>query len=136
MTRPRLSILAVALSLGVAPVHAQGCHLWLQFGFGSAAILPDGRAVLDKAARLYPGAGYTITGHADAPGTEFENLAISRRRVEAVSDYLAGQGVTGVVRMTAMGQAKLLKVDHGPVALNRRVEVQLSPCSKAVLAGS
>lgn len=136
MTRLRSSVLLLALVLGPAPAIAQGCNLWTQFDFGSARIPAEGRALLDRTARMFPGASYAITGHADAPGTEFENLVISRRRAEAVADYLVARGATGISSLTALAQTRMLVVDHGPEVKNRRVEIYVSPCSEAALAGS
>ena len=125
--------LGAVMTLVAAPALAVGCNLWLQFGFGSAEIRPDGRALLDKVARLYPSASYEIFGHADAPGSEFRNLVISRRRAEAVAAYLAARGVAGVVSLEALAQTDLLVAEHGPKKTNRRVEIYVSPCSEAVL---
>lgn len=134
--RLRPLALAAALSFVTAPAFAVGCNLWLQFGFGSAEIDADGRALLNKVARLYPSASYEIFGHADAPGTEFQNLVVSRRRAEAVAAYLAGRGIAGVVLLKALAQTDLLVAEHGPNQKNRRVEIYVSPCSEAVLIAS
>ena len=40
-----------------------------------------------------PGSRFVVTGHADATGTDAHNLALSRRRAQAVADWLAQRGV-------------------------------------------
>jgi OOP family OmpA-OmpF porin len=48
-----------------------------------------------------------IVGHADRIGGEAYNLALSRRRAEAVRDYLAGKGAEAKrVRAEAVGEAQ------------------------------
>lgn len=40
-----------------------------------------------------PGARFVVTGHADATGNDAYNLALSRRRAQAVADWLVQRGV-------------------------------------------
>lgn len=131
----RTTLLAVGLALASSPAMA-GCNLWLQFDFGSARPGPQGVALLDRVAAMYPRSSYYIVGHADAPGSEFENLVISRARTEAVAAHLVARGATGIRSQAARAQTRMLVVDHGPKRVNRRVEVYVSPCSEAALSGS
>lgn len=123
---------AVVLCALVPLPAAAGCVVSVFFDFASARLTPDTRAVLDRVAAVHPGAPLRILGHGDAPGSEFENLVISRARAEAVSAYLAARGLTGTVAIAAQGQTDLVVIDHGKVRRNRRVELYLPSCSSGL----
>lgn len=50
------------------------------------------RELLEVFAAL-PGSRFVVTGHADSTGTDAHNLALSRRRAQAVADWLVQRGV-------------------------------------------
>ena len=63
----------------------------VHFDFGKAEIRPDSRTILNEVGRTLadrPELRVEIQGHTDAIGSEEANLAISRRRAEAVRAYL------------------------------------------------
>ncbi len=66
-----------------------------------------------------------VLGHTDAGGVDFENLALSQRRAEAVVDYLAEQGVNRF-RLEPSGRGSTEPVASNDTAegraLNRRIE--------------
>lgn len=96
-----------------------------------------GIAIVDgvlKAPAYLAGGPITIWGHSDSKGSDAENLAASRRRAEAVRDYLEGKGVAPE-RMTvvALGEANPVAPNRKPDgtddlegrAKNRRVEIRV-----------
>ncbi|NLS26579.1 Peptidoglycan-associated lipoprotein [Sphingomonas sp. S2M10] len=108
--------------------------------FGTSGLKLDdaGRALLDEVlANPTTAAGGTITisGHTDTRGNDRDNLIASRKRAEAVRDYLLSKGVAAD-RMTvvALGETRALvpnaKADGSDDpegrAKNRRVEVQVA----------
>ena len=103
----------------------------LLFGLDSAGVRPEAQANLRNLATdlgKYPDTDLMIVGHTDSTGTESYNLALSRRRAMAVSDYLVAQGVTRT-RLKMDGRGELEPVasnatDEGRQQ-NRRVEVAI-----------
>ncbi len=66
------------------------------FNSGSAGLTIEGQAVLDDVAgilRRQPGIPVEIQGHTDNSGATDMNEQLSRRRAEAVRDYLVAHGV-------------------------------------------
>ncbi len=99
------------------------------FKVGSADLPDLLRQQLDRFAEVFKGksgAGRVvrIEGHADATGTEDANAVLSRRRAEAVRDYLVKNGVdAGMLAAVGLG-AKVPKISKDPFAAeNRRVEI-------------
>ena len=63
-------------------------------------------------------------------GDERYNYELSQRRALAVANYLAGQGVDSRrFAVTGFGETRPIADNNSPAgrALNRRVEIQLSP---------
>lgn len=67
------------------------------FGFDSSLIRPQDTTVLRQVAdvirQVYPQALVTISGFADPAGTQQYNIALSRRRAEAVKAYMVQLGL-------------------------------------------
>lgn len=89
--------------------------------FPATGTKPDdaGQALVDgllSAPAFLAGGPITIWGHSDSKGSDAENLAASRRRAQAVRDYLESKGVARD-RMTvvALGEAR-------PIAPNRKLD--------------
>ncbi|PNU06729.1 OmpA family protein [Novosphingobium guangzhouense] len=62
------------------------------------------------------GGPITIWGHSDSKGSDADNLAASRRRAEAVRDYLVKKGVAkDRIAVIALGEAR-------PIAPNRNLD--------------
>lgn len=106
-----------------------GLDLEIQFPFGSAELSADTKALLQKLAHVL-GTGdlasrtIKVVGHTDAAGSDELNKVLSANRAQAVSAYLAEQGISGR-RLQASGVGK---TDHknarDPMAAeNRRVEI-------------
>ncbi|MBL8582559.1 MAG: OmpA family protein [Rhizobiaceae bacterium] len=71
-----------------------------------------------------------IYGHTDNTGSTAHNLQLSERRAMSVANYLAGQGVDSRrFAVTGFGYSRPVATNATPEgrALNRRVEIQLSP---------
>jgi outer membrane protein OmpA-like peptidoglycan-associated protein len=77
-----------------------------------------------------------LVGHTDAKGADAYNLGLSKRRAEAVRDYLIANGYTGAIEIEGVGESDPFEpVDpesfaNDPEAkdqLNRRVELVRNP---------
>jgi len=124
------------------PVVEEALTATVLFDFDRAEVRPGEVSALgDFAARL-KGRTYDrleIVGHADRIGGDAYNLALSRRRAEAVRDHLAGKGVdAGGVRTEARGEADPVTgpscKDMGPAnRKNRKLIECLQPDRRAEL---
>ena len=99
------------------------------FDTGSAEVKAESKPALDEIAKLLkgePGLKLRVVGHTDNQGTLDGNIALSRRRAEAVDAALVGQYGIAATRLSAHGVADLAPVarttDDGR-AKNRRVEL-------------
>jgi peptidoglycan-associated lipoprotein len=71
-----------------------GDRVW--FGFDSAEVSDEGRAILDKQAawlKEYGSTNITVEGHCDERGTREYNLALGQKRASSVKRYLIAAGV-------------------------------------------
>jgi peptidoglycan-associated lipoprotein len=102
------------------------------FGFDSAMVREQDTTVLRQVGevirRVYPSALVTIEGFADPAGSQQYNLQLSRRRAEAVRNYMVQLGLpTAQFRTVGYGEQQVRQVAPGaqrdqPGALrNRRV---------------
>jgi OOP family OmpA-OmpF porin len=106
----------------------------LQFGFDSAELTAEDKAVLDEVAgnltRLKFVSG-TITGHTDSTGEAAYNQGLSERRAASAAAYLEGKGIA-VGRLQALGAGETQPIaDNGTAegrALNRRVVLRRTDC--------
>ena len=136
--RPATTVRPVAVSAHAAappaqPVEQSGqANLTVQFENGSDRLTPAATHVLDELGRALASpqlASYKfrIIGHTDSVGSRDANLALSERRANAVTAYIASRYNVDRSRLTAlgMGQAEpLVPVADGmPEARNRRVQV-------------
>jgi peptidoglycan-associated lipoprotein len=102
----------------------------VHFGFNEAAVRDTDRAALDRFAKVaqkyYPGAKITVEGFADPAGTTRYNLTLSKKRADAVRDYLVQQGLNDAL-LSSVGYGKARQVRPGAAKdapgaeLNRRV---------------
>ena len=99
------------------------------FPFDSAVLDDSGLATvraIAQQARLGSGAALAVAGHADRAGGEAYNLALSKRRADAVAHALETFGVPGGnIEVRALGEATPLVATGDGVreAKNRRVEI-------------
>ena len=116
----------------------------IEFQFNAIRFTAKGQAAVDdllsrlKAERS---PAITLIGHTDALGGAEYNLTLSRRRADAVRDYMLKAGYSGTIRSEGRGAQEPLKLDepgrYSPAQihqLNRRVEVRVAPPSSPVQA--
>ncbi len=106
-------------------------HMLMTFETNSADLTASAKKMLDglghvmQADRLRT-QKFVIEGHADPRGGEQFNLELSRRRAEAVVNYLAKVHGVDPARLEPVGkgQTELLKPDEPLAPENRRVTVK------------
>jgi len=102
----------------------------IQFGFDSAMLTDNGKLNLDEFGKALTGGlasmSFIVAGHTDSVGPEAYNLDLSRRRAEAVVDYLVAQFGIATNRLTVQGYGETRPIDDNGTAAgranNRRVE--------------
>ena len=103
------------------------------FEFDSADLQADAMGQLGdivQALKQQPALEADIVGHTDSQGSESYNLALSQRRAQAVSDYLASSGVEAARVNTAWrgeSEPAFPNTTREFRSLNRRVEVNVRP---------
>lgn len=101
------------------------------FAFDKSDITPVAAQVLDRAIADFRSTGSTgirIEGHTDRAGSDKYNLALSKRRADAVKAYLTGKGVgAGAIAEEAFGESKprVATPDGARNDENRRAEIYL-----------
>jgi OmpA-OmpF porin, OOP family len=105
----------------------------LTFQSGQAEIQPAHRGLLEKvkgATEVFPRSQVVVEGHTDSYGSDDTNLALSRKRAEAVQAYLAQLGVPAL-RMSAVGYGETQPIANNDTeqgrARNRRIDVIIEP---------
>jgi outer membrane protein OmpA-like peptidoglycan-associated protein len=106
------------------------------FDTGKDALKQGAKDSLGKAAATLKGAetNIIVQGHTDSTGSDAVNQSLSERRAQHVRDFLVANGVAGS-RLAAVGYG----ASHPAVgndteanrALNRRVQLEISPNEKA-----
>ena len=111
------------------------------FDTGKDALKPAARESLAKAAATLAQSETTIIiqGHTDSSGSDSINKPLSERRADHVRGFLASNGVSGS-RMTAVGYGSgrpaVPNDTEANRALNRRVQLEISPNEKVRAEGS
>lgn len=102
----------------------------VNFAFDDATIRPEDQPALDRFAQIvskyYTGSMVTVEGFADPAGTAQYNLGLSRRRAEAVREYLTSKGLTAdQLRTVGLGETRQVVAgaerDEPGAEMNRRV---------------
>ncbi|MCL2721275.1 MAG: OmpA family protein [Treponema sp.] len=113
---------------GYQPVTATFVSVW--FSQDSAVLLESERLKLQEYARILranPNVRLLITGHAARSGTDAYLNTLSRRRAQAVADYLVSLGACRAenITITAHGASRPLanNTTVSGMAANRRVEI-------------
>ena len=102
----------------------------VNFAYDDATVRTQDQAALARFSNVvqkyYPGSKVTIEGFADPAGSPRYNLALSKRRAEAVRSYLTSNGLTGN-ELAVVGYGETRQVAAGAsrnmpgAELNRRV---------------
>jgi len=107
------------------------------FAVDSTTITPTFQGTLDQVATSltkYPDSLIDVMGHTDSTGADAYNLDLSKRRAEAVGNYLTLRGVTRA-RIATIGYGEQYPVADNATeqgrSLNRRVEIRITPVSQA-----
>jgi outer membrane protein OmpA-like peptidoglycan-associated protein len=101
------------------------------FATGAATLTPAARASLDKLLSARDDRTYsnvTITGYTDSVGSDASNVALSKRRAQAVAAYLNAHGLKArTLTVTGRGSADPVasNATADGRASNRRVEISL-----------
>ena len=98
------------------------------FDWDSVAITPRMAAILNNAAHLLvtnPACPVVIKGYADRSGSADYNMALSKRRAEAVRTYLRRHGVGTKLAVVAFGETHpLVETPNGArEPQNRHAEI-------------
>ena len=101
------------------------------FDFDKYNIRPDAQKILDDLVSKLAGVNLEVivaVGHTDSIGTEAYNLALSKRRADAVKQYLVSKGIEAN-RIYTEGKGESQPVADNRTAegrqKNRRVEVEI-----------
>ena len=106
------------------------------FASGKDALKQGAKDSLTKAAATLKGSetNIIVEGHTDSTGSDAVNQPLSERRAEHVRDLLVANGVAGS-RLTAVGygasRPAVPNDTEANRALNRRVQLEISPNEKA-----
>lgn len=105
----------------------------VSFDFDSASIKPSFRPTLNKVVDVvhrFERTNLHVVGHTDSVGSADYNRTLSRRRAQAVADYLANQGIAAS-RITTEGRGesepRTTNATEAGRQLNRRVELIIRP---------
>lgn len=108
----------------------EGFDLRVTFELNSAELTPDGRERLSRFAQALVDnrlkqRKFIVEGHTDAYGSAEYNLVLSKRRAQAVVDFLASSGVPAdQMRAVGKGQSEP-RTDNPYDRDNRRVELHV-----------
>jgi OOP family OmpA-OmpF porin len=120
------------------------------FDFDKSALRPAGKSMLDQLAHDLEGASYDailVVGHTDRIGGSTYNHGLSKRRAQAVKDYLVSRDVAAVrINAEGLGETRpVTKAGDCPDSRNagviaclqpdRRVDVEVTAI-KAAFSGS
>ena len=114
-----------------APVEeTPSIDLDVNFEYNSAQLTADARIMLDNLGRALidpalKNSRFLLGGHTDAKGADAYNMLLSKKRAQAVADYLQKQhGVEAKrLKVEGYGRTRLLDPANPEAAINRRVQV-------------
>jgi OmpA-OmpF porin, OOP family len=106
----------------------------LTFQSGQAEVQSTYRPLLEKvkrAADVFPRSQIIVEGHTDSYGSDENNLALSRRRAEAVSAFLTSELGVPALRISAVGYGETQPIANNDTeqgrARNRRIDIRIEP---------
>jgi len=134
---------ALRTSLGNLDDYKQAAQTTVLFKFNSDKLTDDGRQELDQMVSqlgTYKRFYVAIEGFTDKTGAADYNSQLSRRRAQAVMDYLIGEKDVPVYRVQVVGLGETHLVDDGhnkdARAKNRRVEVTVFSADPGVTSAT
>ncbi len=101
------------------------------FEFGKATVSPAGKQELDKFAADLKGTNYeviTAIGHTDRIGSTALNLALSKRRADAVRTYLVDSAAIPAAKIAAQGKGESEPVTKAGDCKGNNATKQLIAC--------
>lgn len=107
--------------------------LSIQFDFDSARLLATSKPLLDNLAvamnsERLAALNFRVEGHTDAKGQSDYNLVLSRRRAQAVVDYLSQAQVSADrLQVQGKGATEPLIAERPLASENRRVRITVLP---------
>jgi len=113
----------------------KGVNLDIHFKFDNAIIDQESYTLLDSVGQAMTspeltGKSIIIAGHTDATGSELYNLNLSKKRAQAVKEYLVSKWNIAPETMQAVGYGQSRPLTTGKTAAdlkkNRRVEIRLA----------
>jgi len=106
----------------------------LSFQSGQDVVQARYRPLLDKlrqASEVFPRSQIVVEGHTDSYGGDENNLALSRRRAEAVSAFLTTELGVPAFRISAVGYGETQPIANNDTeqgrSRNRRIDVIIEP---------
>ncbi|MDP9169726.1 MAG: OmpA family protein [Acidobacteriota bacterium] len=121
--------------------YKQVAETTLNFKFNSDKLTPDAKQGLDQMVAnqgQYKRFFVAVEGFTDRVGSVEYNAALSRRRADAVVEYLVAQHNIPIYRIHMVGLGKMKPVEEGNTraagAKNRRVEVTLFSADQGAMA--
>jgi outer membrane protein OmpA-like peptidoglycan-associated protein len=106
----------------------------LTFASGQSNVEPNYLPLLSKvrnAVEVFPRSRIVIEGHTDSYGGDDSNMALSKRRAEAVGDYMTAQFSIEAFRIAADGFGETRPIANNETAegraRNRRIDVVIKP---------
>ncbi len=117
-----------ATSPAAAPARPS-LSLLIQFDFNSARVRPESQQALANLSQALQSSEllesrFAIEGHTDAKGREDYNRKLSEQRAQAVSEFLAKQGVVAArLAPVGKGASELANTGDPFAAENRRVRI-------------
>lgn len=115
-------------SAGDCPAQKRGIAVSIQFGVNSYDIQPDGYRVLEQIAQAMntdklSACNFMVEGHTDASGDANYNRMLSKKRAQAVRNFLAYNGVAmGRLQVEGKGESEPLDPRNPYADVNRRVQ--------------
>lgn len=100
----------------------------INFAFDSATLTTESKTKLDQIVKQDNSQPVDLSGYADERGTMAYNLALGKRRADAVKAYLVSKGVpAGQITEHSYGSANPVVAGHDEQSwsMNRRVEIAL-----------
>jgi outer membrane protein OmpA-like peptidoglycan-associated protein len=113
-----------------------GSKMGVYFDFDRSDITSNSKLALDKLVKIfreYPETNILVEGHTDDKGDESYNQSLSRRRAEAVGNYLRGEGISPsrlTINWYGESQPKAANDTDAGRAENRRVEFAITANEK------